>query len=74
MIVFKFVPTKEPVEKGEFLYDTMISTDRSTYESLGLKIRAKTAAKAEQKLLFCFRRELKGKTLSFDPDKFQKEE
>ena len=71
MVALKFVPVKSPVVKGEFLYDTLVSTDRSHYESLGLKIRAKTAARAEQKLLFCFRRELKDKTLDFNPEAFK---
>lgn len=70
MIVLKFIPTKEPVVRGETLYDTYVSKDRSSYEALGLRVRAKNAAHAEEKVLFCFRRELAGKTLSFDPSQF----
>lgn len=73
MVVFKFTPTKEPIVNGESLYEVRYSMDRSNYEPLGLKVRAKTAAHAEQKVLFCFRRELNGKTLDFDLEKFVKE-
>lgn len=70
MIVFKFSPAKAPVVSGESLYETFVSTDRSSYGPLGLKVRAKNAADAERKVLFCFRRELEGKTLDFDPGRF----
>lgn len=70
MIVLKFIPTKEPVVRGEALYDAYASRDRSNYEALGLRVRARNAARAEEKVLFCFRRELSGKTLDFDPGAF----
>lgn len=71
MLAIKMTPVpRAPVVSGEGLYAAVLSTDRSHYEDLGLKVRAKTALDAERKLLFCFRRELKGKTLDFDPAKF----
>lgn len=71
MLVIKMTPVpRAPVVSGEGLYAAVLSTDRSHYEDLGLKVRAKTALDAEKKLLFCFRHELKGKTLDFDPAKF----
>lgn len=70
MLALKFVPSKEPVVKGESLYDTFVSADRSHYRPLGLMVRARTAADAEKKLLFVFCHELAGKTLDFDLDKF----
>lgn len=66
MINLKFVPTSEPVVAGEGLYAVHWSQDRATYHDLGLRVRAKTAAAAESKVLFCFARELEGKTLAFD--------
>jgi len=73
MITLKFVPVQSaPVVNSERLYDVMWSQDRANYSNLGLKVRAKTALIAERKLLYCFRRELKGKTLSFDLDKVPK--
>ena len=75
MFVIKMTPVpKAPVVSGENLYAAVLSTDRSHYEDLGLKVRAKTALGAEEKLLFCFRRELKGKTLDFDPARFTEKE
>jgi hypothetical protein len=74
MITLKFVPTPNaPVVNSERLYNVQWSQDRANYSDLGLKVRAKTGLLAERKLLFCFQRELAGKTLSFDPDKFKKE-
>lgn len=72
MITMKFVPSKdkEPEVKGERIYDAFVS-GRSGYEKLGLKVRARNAAHAEEKLLFCFKLELKGKLLDFDPGKIQ---
>ena len=73
MITLKFVPVQSaPVVNSERLYDVMWSQDRANYSNLELKVRAKTALIAERKLLYCFRRELKGKTLSFDLDKVPK--
>lgn len=66
MINLKFTPTSEPVVAGEGLYAVHWSQDRATYHDLGLRVRAKTAAAAESKVLFCFARELEGKTLAFD--------
>lgn len=75
MLAIKLTPVpKAPVVSGEGLYAAVLSTDRSHYEDLGLKVRAKTALDAERKLLFCFRRELKGKTLDFDPTRFTERE
>lgn len=75
MLVIKMTPVpKARVVSGEGLYAVVLSTDRSHYEDLGLKVRAKTALDAERKLLFCFRRELKGKTLDFDPARFTEKE
>lgn len=75
MLAIKLTPVpKAPVVSGEGLYAVVLSTDRSHYEDLGLKVRAKTALQAEEKLLFCFRRELKGKTLDFDPAQFTAKE
>ena len=69
MITLKFVPAQgAPVENSERLYDVLWSQDRANYTDLGLKVRARTGLIAERKLLYCFRRELKGKTLSFDLD------
>lgn len=72
MITLKLTPSKdgEPTVKGERIYDAFIS-ERSGYEKLGLKVRARNAAHAEEKLLFCFKLELKGKFLDFDPGKIQ---
>lgn len=73
MITLKFVPTPgAPVVNSERLYDVQWSQDRANYSNLGLKVRAKTGLMAERKLLFCFQRELEGKTLSFDLEKVQK--
>lgn len=67
MLAVKMIPVPGArTVSGEGLYAAVLSTDRSHYEDLGLKVRAKTALNAEKKLLFCFRRELKGKTLDFD--------
>lgn len=73
MITLKLMPSKdgEPVVKGERVYDAFAADRSGGYEPLGLKVRARNAAHAEEKLFFCFRRELKGKTLDFDPAKFQ---
>ena len=67
MITLKFVPTQgAPVVNSERLYDVMWSQDRANYSSLGLKVRAGNGMLAERKLLYCFRRELRDKVLSFD--------
>lgn len=75
MLVLRFAPAKdkEPVVNGEGMYDTLVSSDRSTYRPLGLKVRARTAADAEKKVLFVFCHELAGKTLDFDLGKFLEE-
>ena len=44
------------------------------YVPLGLTVKARTGAEAEQKLAFCFRRELKGKTLNFEIKDFENEQ
>ena len=41
------------------------------YVPLGLTVKARTGAEAEQKIAFCFRRELKGKTLDFNLGDFE---
>jgi hypothetical protein len=75
MLVLRFAPSKDKgsVVKGEGLYDTLVSSDRSNYRPLGLTVRARTAADAEKKVLFVFCHELAGKTLDFDLASFLEE-
>lgn len=66
MILLKFIPVDAPIVNGEGLYAVQWSQDRSTYKDLEFKVRAKNTACAEEKVLYCFTRELKGKTLDFN--------
>lgn len=66
MICLVMRPTKEPVVNYEGLY----SVDMNGVP-LGLKVRAKNAKAAEAKIMFCFNRELNGKTLDFNPDDYK---
>ena len=63
MIVLKLELSRdgEPASEGERVYDVFGPGARN-FEPLGLKIRAsKDIVRAEDKLLSCLRRELKGK-------------
>lgn len=64
MISIRFVPERAPVVRRERLYSAVCARG-GVYTPLGLKVRARSAAHAEEKVLFCFRRELRGKTLDF---------
>lgn len=68
MICLVMRPTKEPVVNYEGLYTVDMNC-----VPLGLKVRAKNAKAAEEKIMFCFNRELNGKTLDFDVEKFKEE-
>lgn len=68
MICLVMRPTKEPVVKHEGLYTVDMNGT-----PLGLKVRAHNAKCAEAKIMFCFERELNGKTLDFDVERFKEE-
>lgn len=59
-------PEKAPIVKGKGLY--MVYMNR---KPLGLHIRAKTAAEADEMLQVVFRHELPGKTLDYDLHEFE---
>lgn len=60
MIQIVMKPEKAPVVNHEGLYSVRMNGEHLMH------IRALNAAHAENKLTFCFRRELSGKTLDFD--------
>lgn len=64
MIKIVMRPKKAPIVNGEGLYGAEFNSE------ILMDIRAKTAAHAEDKLMFCFKRELTGKTLSFKLEDF----
>lgn len=66
MICLVMRPTKEPVVNYEGLYTVDMNG-----VPLGLKVRARNAKCAEEKIMFCFNRELNGKTLDFDVERFK---
>lgn len=68
MICLVMRPTKEPVVRHKGLYTVDMNG-----VPLGLKVRARNARCAEEKIMFCFNRELNGKTLDFDVEKFKEE-
>jgi hypothetical protein len=63
-------PTKAPVVNHEGLYSILVKLGNGEYKEL-LKVRARTGAQAEEKLVFCFEHELKDKTLDFSIENFQ---
>lgn len=69
MICIVMKPVRSPVVKGEGLYDAVFCGERFSPEPL--RVRARNAAEAERKLMICFRHELPGRTLSFDPEDFR---
>lgn len=65
MIQILAKPLKAPVVNHEGLYTVLMKTGNGEYKEL-LSVRARTGAHAEEKLAFCFRHELTGKTLDFN--------
>lgn len=68
MIRMVMRPQKAPVVKGEGLY-----LAEANGKPLCL-VRARNAPHAERKLMFCFRRELPGRTLDFRLEDYVNEE
>lgn len=68
MIQIVMRPVKAPVVNYEGLYSACAGGVEL------LRVRARNARHAEEKLMFCFRRELEGKTLDFDLERFRKED
>lgn len=63
-------PTDEPVLNGEGVYSLEFKLGTDPYRPV-MKVRARTGALAEEKLMICFLHELTGKTLSFDASAFR---
>lgn len=64
MIQIVMKPEKAPVVNHEGLYSVRLNGEHLMY------VRAKNALHAEKKLIYCFKRELTGKTLSFNLEAF----
>lgn len=63
-------PTGEPVVKGEGVYVCEFKVADGDYRPV-MKVRAKTGAQAEEKLMFVFEHELDGKVLDFRIEDFK---
>lgn len=76
MILLKFTPESTKVVDGQKSYAVQWSQDHKVWRPLDFRVKAKNMATAELMVLFCFTRELKGKTLDFDIEnvKTKKEE
>jgi len=64
MLQLVMKPEKAPVVNHEGLYSVRLNGEHLMY------VRAKNAQHAEKKLVYCFKRELTGKTLSFNLEAF----
>lgn len=74
MILLKFTPESTKVVDGQKSYAVQWSQDHKVWRPLDFRVRAKNAATAELMVLFCFTRELKGKTLDFDIENIKSNE